>query len=83
MRTSELVDLSFAEMADKLVVKFGPARPSEKLMKKAVVWSGTHIHGLFLDHYYLNVKSFEDSVMWRELLLEELRAAADRRYGVS
>lgn len=83
MRTSEMVDLSFAEMADKLVAKFGSARPSEKLLKKAVVWSGTHIHGLFLAHYYLNVKSFEDSVMWRELLLEELRAAADRRYGVS
>jgi hypothetical protein len=68
-------------MADKLVVKFGPARPSEKLMKRAIVWSGTNMHGLFLAHYYLNVKSFEDSVIWRELLLEELRAAADRRYG--
>lgn len=76
-----MVDLSFAEMADKLVVKFGPARPSEKLMKRAIVWSGTNMHGLFLAHYYLNVKSFEDSVIWRELLLEELRAAADRRYG--
>lgn len=81
MRTSEMVDLSFTEMADKLMAKFNSARPSEKLLRKAVVWSGTHINGLFLAHYHLNVKCFEDSVMWRQLLLTELVEAVEKRWS--
>ena len=81
MRTSEMADLTFAEMAEKLVCKFGPVRPSQKLMKKAVIWSGTHTKGLFLANYYRNVKSFEESAIWRQLLLEELEKAVEKSWG--